>query len=166
MDVPPQVGLGDVLGHQGQANRLAHRPGSQVPLGGKDVRVLVGIFVDDAWVLVDQLSQALLGVSFCPPVSFIFLPLGFVFLGFIQIAQFVQAGFKSIVDLNGVNRVGGQLGVNLAQNGSLDFAVFQAKFIQNHFQLELFKFKWGAIALDELLWRVGKIQAHSFCCWL
>ena len=75
MDVPPQVGLGDVLGHQGQTDRLAHSPGSQVPLGGKDVRVLVGIFVDDAWVLVDQLGQALLGVSFCPPVGFVFLPL-------------------------------------------------------------------------------------------
>ena len=114
VDVPAQVGLGDVLGHHGQADRLANRPSRQVSLGREDVRVLVGILVDDRWVLADQLGQALLGVGLLAPFFLVFLALLFIFLSLAAVAKFIQAFLEGPVHFFGFNRVRAQLVVNLA----------------------------------------------------
>ena len=57
VDVPFLVGIGYVFGQHFETNRLTNDPCRQIPLRIKDIAVLIGIFIDNRLVLVEEFSN-------------------------------------------------------------------------------------------------------------
>ena len=57
VDIPFLVGIGYVFRQHFETNRLTDNPCRQVPLRIKDIAVLIGIFIDNRLVLVEELAD-------------------------------------------------------------------------------------------------------------
>ena len=57
VDIPFLVGIGYVFGQHFETNRLADNSCCQITLGIKNVAVLIGIFIDDSLVLIEELAD-------------------------------------------------------------------------------------------------------------
>ena len=57
VNIPFLVGIGYMFGQHFETNRLTHDPRRQVPLRIKDIAVLIGIFIDNRLVLVEELAD-------------------------------------------------------------------------------------------------------------
>ena len=57
VNIPFLVGIGYVFRQHFETNRLTDNPRSQVPLRIKDITVLIGIFIDNRLVLVEEFSN-------------------------------------------------------------------------------------------------------------
>ena len=57
VDIPFLVGIGYVFRQHFKTNRLTNDPRRQIPLRIKDIAVLIGIFIDNRLVLVEEFSN-------------------------------------------------------------------------------------------------------------
>ena len=57
VNIPFLVGIGYVFRQHFKTNRLTDNPRRQVPLRIKDIAVLIGIFIDNRLVLVEEFSN-------------------------------------------------------------------------------------------------------------
>ena len=57
VNIPFLVGISYVFGQHFKTNRLTNDPCRQVPLRIKDIAVLIGIFIDNRLVLVEEFSN-------------------------------------------------------------------------------------------------------------
>ena len=57
VDVPFLVSIGYVFGQHFKTNRLTNDPCRQVPLRVKDITVLIGVFIDDGLILIEEFAN-------------------------------------------------------------------------------------------------------------
>ena len=57
VNIPFLMGIGYVFRQHFEPNRLTNNPRRQVPLRIKDIAVLIGIFIDNGLVLVEEFSN-------------------------------------------------------------------------------------------------------------
>ena len=57
VNIPFLVGIGYVFRQHFKTNRLTNDPRRQIPLRIKDIAVLIGIFIDNGLVLVEEFAD-------------------------------------------------------------------------------------------------------------